>query len=211
MIPYLHAIDQHLHQIQERALRFATRQEVLMNRINDLENLQQSIGVRMGENLEMARDRVLANISPRKPTPQPSPEEPSPQLTFNERSPLSNPTSIQSPVLELGDDSPTPAPRNPIPPPSVNKLRKTSKNDNLKQTPDQHSRKSSLQRSMESGSSRGKQILERGLDKLSKPFHRRRSSEGVTAAVRTSFSFGRTSRMASINEQNAVEAAPEEK
>jgi hypothetical protein len=139
----------------------------------ELEAIQQAIGNRMGEEFERAYDRILAAITSHNQPPLPS-------------------TTDHSPLLETRDHSPTASVQ-------PSKIRKSQKNSDMKKSSEQHSRKASWQQSVESGKSLGKKTLET----LSKPFHRRRSSEGVVP-VRTSFHLGGGSRMPSISEQRPV-------
>jgi hypothetical protein len=68
----LHAIAQHLHQLQQRAMRFEVQQGVIMDRIPDLEAMYPTIGGRMSEEFERVYDERLAAIETRDHSPNTS-------------------------------------------------------------------------------------------------------------------------------------------
>jgi hypothetical protein len=91
--------------------------------------------------------------------------------------------------------------QSPLPAPHESKLRKTRKDSDIRRTSTNHSRKASLQHSIESGKSFGKKVVEKGIEFFNKSFHQRRPSETAVSVRDSSFQYGRGTQLSHIDEQ----------
>jgi hypothetical protein len=146
--------------LQVRVAEFDAQQKVILDRITDVNTMNQAIGNRMGQEFAKARKEILGAITTRNHSPLPVPHE--------------------------------------------GKLRKARKDSDIRRTSTSHSRKASLQHSIESGKSFGKKAVEKGVEFFNKSFHQRRPSETAVSVRDPSFQYGQGTQLSHIDEQPPV-------